>query len=83
MSRPFRLHSPASELWLTTIAVMSRDELVHQFRSYPAPFPIDFSDEFLAEQTLDRLRHVFAGLVLHCGIAPRIEEPAHERAMAA
>ena len=83
MSRPFRSTVPDSESWLTTIAVMGRDELVRQFRSYPAPFPIDFTDEFLAGQSLDRLRHVFAGLVLHCGIAPRTNEPDHERAMAA
>ena len=77
MSRPFRTTAPGSESWLTTIAEMSRDELVSQFRSYPAPFPIDFTDEFLAGQTLDRLRHVFAGLVLHCGIAPRTD-PKHQ-----
>lgn len=70
MSRPFRSLSPAGESWLTQIAVMSRAELIEQFRSYPAPFPIDFSDEFLNAQPVDRLRHVFAGLVMHCGIPP-------------
>lgn len=73
-SHPFRTTRLNSELWLTQIAEMERGELIEQFRSYPAPFPIDFSDAFLAEQPLDKLRHVFAGLVLHCGIAPRRSE---------
>lgn len=80
-SRPFRTTGPASEQWLTQIAEMTRDELVEQFRTYPAPFPIDFSDDFLAAQSLDRLRHVFAGLVLHCGIPPvRPDAPRHAMA---
>ena len=70
MSLPFSPASSQCEAWLTSIAVMSRDELVAQFRAYPAPFPIDFSDEFLRDQSLDKLRHVFAGLVMHCGVPP-------------
>ena len=70
MSRPFNASSSAVEGWLVTIASMSRDELVAQFRTYPAPFPVDFSDEFLRGQSIDKLRHVFAGLVIHCGIPP-------------
>lgn len=74
MSRPFRPASADCERWLTQIAEMDRVELIGQFRSYPAPFPIDFTTEFLEQQSVDKLRHVFAGLVLHCGIAPRREE---------
>lgn len=70
MSRPFEVTSDAADTWLSRIASMTREELVTQFRSYPAPFPIDFSDEFLASQSLDKLRHVFAGLVLHCNKPP-------------
>jgi hypothetical protein len=55
---------------ITRIAELDRDELVHQFRHYPAPFPIDFSDEFLNRQSVDKLRHVFAGLVMHCRVLP-------------
>ncbi|MFT3786835.1 MAG: hypothetical protein QM770_11820 [Tepidisphaeraceae bacterium] len=54
------------------IAEMDRDELIDQFRSYPAPFKVDFTDEFLASQSLDKLRHVFAGLCMHCGRMPAI-----------
>jgi hypothetical protein len=71
MSRPFKITSPASESWLTMIAEMDREELIAQFRTYPAPFPVDFTDDFLRGQSIDKLRHVFAGLVMHCGIAPK------------
>ncbi len=55
------------------IAEMSREELLEQFRVYPAPFKIDFSDAFLQVQSTDKLRHVFAGLVLNCRIAPDLQ----------
>ena len=57
---------------LVAIASMDRDELIEQFHNYPAPFPIDFTDEFLRAQSLDKLRHVFAGLVMHCRVAPQL-----------
>ena len=70
MPYPFSAEPSPRDRSLTMIAEMDRDELIAQFRSYPAPFPIDFTDEFLREQSIDKLRHVFAGLVMHCGIAP-------------
>ena len=57
---------------LVAIASMDREELMEQFRVYPAPFPIDFTDAFLRAQSLDKLRHFFAGLVMHCRVAPQI-----------
>jgi hypothetical protein len=61
---------------LVAIATMGRDDLIEQFHSYPAPFPIDFTDAFLQSQSLDKLRHVFAGLVMHCRIAPQLHSRA-------
>ncbi len=61
---------------MRAIAEMDREELVYQFRHYPAPFPIDFTDDFLSRQSLDKLRHVFAGLVMHCGKMPLISAAA-------
>ena len=61
---------------LPAIAVMNRCELIEQFRSYPAPFPVDFSDDFLNAQSLDKLRHVFAGLVMHCRVMPSLHAAA-------
>lgn len=74
MSRSIR----ASELndVLVAIASMDRDELIEQFRTYPASFPIDFTEAFMRKQSLDKLRHVFAGLVMHCRIAPQLHARA-------
>lgn len=66
-----KLNAEQLESWLTAIASMSREELIEQFHSYPAPFPVDFTDAFLRAQSVDKLRHVFAGLVMHCRIEPR------------
>lgn len=54
----------------TWIASMDREELIQQFRQYPAPFKVDFDDRFLATQSVEKLRHVFFGLCLHTGRMP-------------
>ena len=61
---------------LVAIASLDRAELMEQFQTYPAPFKIDFTDEFLRTQSLDKLRHVFAGLVMHCRVAPQLHAHA-------
>jgi hypothetical protein len=61
---------------LVAIASMTREELIEQFHIYPAPFPIDFTDAFLQSQSLDKLRHVFAGLVMHCRVSPQLHARA-------
>ena len=71
-----KMNTPQLESWLVAIATMSREELIEQFHSYPAPFPVDFSDAFLRSQSLDKLRHVFAGLVMHCRVEPRLNAHA-------
>jgi hypothetical protein len=67
-----KMNTEQLESWLAAIASMSRDELIEQFQTYPAPFPVDFTEAYLRSQSIDKLRHVFAGLVLHCRIEPRI-----------
>lgn len=76
MAMVAKMSAQQIESCLTAIASMSREELIEQFHSYPAPFPVDFSDAFLRTQSLDKLRHVFAGLVLHCRIEPRLQAHA-------
>jgi hypothetical protein len=58
--------------WVRQIAEMPREQVIELFRTYPAPFPIDFSDAFLRQQTTDKLRHVLAGLVMHCRKRPML-----------
>lgn len=55
---------------LCGVALLDRPALIRQFRSYPAPFPIDFSDEFLRSTDLDRLRHIFVAMCLQCRRLP-------------
>ena len=61
-SRPARLDAAGLEAALVAIASMDREELCEQLRYYPATFPLDFTDLFLATQSTDRLRHIVARL---------------------
>lgn len=64
------LRSEQIDELIELISEMDRDELVHQFESYPAPFPVDFTRGFLEKQPVERLRHVFFGLCMHTGKLP-------------
>ena len=46
------------------VAALDREALLGQFHSYRANFPIDFTDDFLNQMPLDRLRHIFVALCL-------------------
>jgi hypothetical protein len=60
-----------SEELTRQLLTMSRPELVHTLKTFSAPFPVDFTDAFLAKQTDDKLRHVLFALCVHCGRLPR------------
>ncbi len=64
------LHSDQVEELVCLIAVMDRPSLARSIRSYDAPFPIDFTPEFLASVSLERLRHIFLALCLQCQKLP-------------
>ncbi len=66
---------------ITRIAAMGAPALQDALRQYRADFPLDLTDEFLAEQDPDRLKHLLAAVCLHCGHVP--ESPAHPAARAA
>lgn len=55
---------------VSVIAVMDRPALIDQFRSYPARFPIDLTDEFLRSASVERLRHIFLALCLQHQVLP-------------
>ena len=59
------LASPQFEEFITVIAVMDRPALVSHIQTYRAAFPVDFTEDFLSEVDLDRLRHIFLALCLH------------------
>lgn len=64
------------------LMTMPREELVAALRGFDeAPFPIDFTDEYLARQPTEWLRHILYGLCLHCGTMPK--RPSHTPPLAA
>ena len=54
----------------TLIATFDRPAVTHHLTTHPAPFPLDFTAEFLRDQPLDRLRHILLGLCMHTQIPP-------------
>lgn len=55
------------------IASLDREALVREFGNYRGNFPLDFTPEFLASLSLDRLRHVFLAVCLQNQRFPQIE----------
>jgi hypothetical protein len=45
-------------------ATMDRESITHRLLSFNGQFPVDFTRNFLADQPLDRLRHIFVALCL-------------------
>jgi hypothetical protein len=50
---------------ITSLAAMSRQELKAMLESLRTRFPMDFTEEFLAEIPVDKLRHVTLAACLH------------------
>lgn len=50
---------------ITRLAAMDRRELKALLDSLKTRFPLDFTDEFLAEIPTDKLRHVTLAACLH------------------
>ncbi|MGF1633692.1 MAG: hypothetical protein ACFCVE_07560 [Phycisphaerae bacterium] len=61
------------ETLLGRVNAMDRPELTRQLTQFDASFPIDFSDDFLAEQDEEKLRHLFAAICMHCNRLPELE----------
>lgn len=49
---------------LTKVAVMDRRELLQQIRAFNHPFRLDFSDDYMAGQGTERLRHILMAAYL-------------------
>lgn len=54
------------------VSSLDKPALVNQFRTYPARFPVDFTDEFLDRQPLERLRHIFLAMCLQNQRLPQL-----------
>ena len=62
------------ETAIERITAMDKPTIVRALVTYRGRFPTDLTDEFLAEQDVDRLRHLLAALCLHCGVVPEVQE---------
>ena len=52
------------------IADMDRPELIKVLRSLHCGFGLDFTDDFLQSVSIERLRHIVLGAVLHVPNTP-------------
>lgn len=58
------LHTDQVEELISVVSGLDRDQLLKQFRSYRARFPLDFSEDFLRSTSLERLKHIFVAVCL-------------------
>ena len=66
------LHTQQIEELITVVSSLDRPSLLRQFQEYPANFPLDFTSDFLDHQPMERLRHLFLALCLHCQRMPEL-----------
>lgn len=60
---------------ICVVSSMDRPVLVHHIRQMRAGFPIDFTNDFLESCGIDRLRHIFVALCIHCQQMPDLNLP--------
>jgi hypothetical protein len=46
------------------ISSLDRAALLNQFQTYPARFPIDFTDQYLDTLSTERLQHIFLAMCI-------------------
>jgi len=49
----------------TTIASLGRDELKNRIKNFHGHFKLDFTDDYLNQLTIDRLRHILLSATLY------------------
>jgi hypothetical protein len=54
------------------VSSLDRNGLQQQFQSYRGNFPVDFNPEFLANQPVERLRHIFLARCLQVQRMPEM-----------
>lgn len=70
------LEAQQVEELICLVSAMDRATLAGQFRAYRGTFPLDFTDDFLNNAPVERLRHIFVALCLQCQHVPELEEDA-------
>jgi hypothetical protein len=66
------LHSQQVDELMSVVAALDRPALIRQFQNYRASFPVDFTNDFLRTESVDRLRHIFVAMCLQNQTLPDI-----------
>ena len=56
------------------ISALDRRAVTRQLMEFSATFPVDFTSEFLASQSVERLRHLFFALCMQSKHVPDLSE---------
>lgn len=67
------LQSHQVEELMCLVSALDRPALVRQFKTYQAAFPIDFTNDFLEHEPLERLRHIFVAMCLQNQRMPELD----------
>lgn len=57
------------------IGGMTRRQVVHELMHFDGAVKLDFTAEFVAEQSLDELKHILAAARMHIGLCADRESP--------
>ena len=60
---------------MAIIAAMNREMVIERLKSFRGSIPVDFTNQFLADQPTDRLQHIYAALCLQSQSLPDEEVP--------
>ena len=66
------LQSQQVEELICLVSSLNRQELLQQFRTYQASFPLDFTSDFLQSAPLERLKHIFVAVCLQSQRMPSV-----------
>ena len=50
------------------LTVMTRAQVVDELMNFPGAAPLDFTREFVANQSLDQLKHILAAARMHISL---------------
>ena len=76
------LASDQVEEFVALVATLDREPLIQHLANYRGNFPIDFTPEFLATLSMDRLRHVFLAACLQNQRLPQLQAESAPESMA-
>jgi hypothetical protein len=71
------LQTEQVEELICLISAMDRNALAALIQNYRATFPVDFTPEFLSQQPVERLRHLFLAVCLQSQRMPTMERDLH------